>query len=135
MKWLYRFLLSLYPRHVREVFGDEMQAVFADGLEESRIQGILRTGQFVFTEFASVIAGAARAWVLNDGSDFAIPDKIRRGLPRDVFEAENRTAVNLSRMVSAISRGQFERARFYSNQERRSRRELSELREKYGLDE
>jgi ATP-dependent Clp protease ATP-binding subunit ClpC len=55
----------------------------------------------------------------------------QNALPEDVIEAQERILFMLSRLVDAIFNHEFEKARFYSDQESRGRL----LREKYKIDE
>jgi hypothetical protein len=54
-------------------------------------------------------------------------------LPDEVIEAQNRVAVNLNQLLSAISHHQFVQARFYKNEERKARENLRQMQEKYGI--
>jgi hypothetical protein len=56
-------------------------------------------------------------------------------LPDEVIEAQERVLHILSCLVDAIFNHEFEKARFYSDQESRERENLSLLREKYKIDE
>ena len=54
-------------------------------------------------------------------------------LPDEVIEAQNRVAVNVNQLLSAISQHQFAQACFYKNEERKARENLRQMREKYGI--
>ncbi|MBO0863260.1 MAG: hypothetical protein J2P21_33165 [Chloracidobacterium sp.] len=54
--------------------------------------------------------------------------------PDEVIEAQERVLFMLSRLVDAILKREFEKARFYSDQESRERENLRLLREKYETD-
>jgi len=56
-------------------------------------------------------------------------------LPEDVAEVQKRIHFIVSRMKSAITNHEFEKARFYSEEERKERERLREVRAKYKLDE
>jgi ATP-dependent Clp protease ATP-binding subunit ClpC len=56
-------------------------------------------------------------------------------LPEDVAEVQKRIHFIDSRMKSAITNHEFEKARFYSEEERKERERLREVRAKYKLDE
>ncbi len=56
-------------------------------------------------------------------------------LPPDVAEIQKRIKFIVHRMESAIANHEFEKARFYSDEERRERETLRVLREKYNLDD
>ena len=55
--------------------------------------------------------------------------------PDEVIESQERILFILSRLADAIFNHEFEKARFYSNQESRERENLRLLREKYKIDE
>jgi len=59
----------------------------------------------------------------------------QNALPDEVIEAQERILFILSRLVDAIFNHEFEKARFYSDQESRERENLRLLREKYKIDE
>jgi ATP-dependent Clp protease ATP-binding subunit ClpC len=62
--------------------------------------------------------------------------KLRRdALPEDVVEVQKRIRFIVKRMENAIANHEFEKARFYSNEERKERRNLTALRKEYKLDE
>jgi ATP-dependent Clp protease ATP-binding subunit ClpC len=54
-------------------------------------------------------------------------------LPEEVVEAQKRIRLVVQRMEIAIANHEFEKARFYSDEERKQRYNLMELREKYNL--
>jgi len=56
-------------------------------------------------------------------------------LPEDMVEVQKRLKFIIHRMESAIANHEFEKARFYSDEERKERDNLRGLREKYHLDE
>jgi len=56
-------------------------------------------------------------------------------LPDEVIEAQERILLILSRLVDAIFNHEFEKARFYSDQDGRELEKLRLLREKYKIDE
>ena len=55
--------------------------------------------------------------------------------PEEVIEAEKRLKFIVRRMENAIANHEFEKARFYSEEERKAREELRQLRAKYNLGE
>ena len=59
----------------------------------------------------------------------------QNALPDEVIEAQERILFILGRLVDAIFNHEFEKARFYSDQESRERENLRLLREKYKIDE
>ena len=56
-------------------------------------------------------------------------------LPSDVSEIQKRIKFIVHRMETAIAAHEFEKARFYSDEERKERENLRQLREKYNLDD
>ncbi|MGH9521620.1 MAG: ATP-dependent Clp protease ATP-binding subunit, partial [Terriglobales bacterium] len=62
--------------------------------------------------------------------------KLRQtSLPEDITEVQKRIKFIAHRMDNAIANHEFEKARFYSDEERKERENLRALREKYHLDE
>src|SRR5213594_260983 len=62
--------------------------------------------------------------------------KLRQtSLPEELTEVQKRIKFIVHRMVNAIANHEFEKARFYSDEERKERENLRALREKYHLDE
>lgn len=61
--------------------------------------------------------------------------QLQRGsLPDDVVEVQNRIRFIVQRMEASIANHEFEKARFYSDEERKERSNLEELNRKYNLD-
>ncbi len=56
-------------------------------------------------------------------------------LPPEISEVQKRIKFTVHRMETAIANHEFEKARFYSDEERKERENLRQLREKYNLDE
>ncbi|HWR50984.1 MAG TPA: ATP-dependent Clp protease ATP-binding subunit [Bryobacteraceae bacterium] len=56
-------------------------------------------------------------------------------LPADVAEIQKRIKFIVHRMENAIANHEFEKARFYSDEERKERENLRQLRERYNLDD
>jgi len=56
-------------------------------------------------------------------------------LPAEVAEIQKRIKFIVHRMENAIANHEFEKARFYSDEERRERENLRQLRERYNLDD
>ncbi len=62
--------------------------------------------------------------------------KLRQtSLPEEITEVQKRIKFIVHRMENAIQNHEFEKARFYSDEERKERENLKALREKYHLDE
>jgi ATP-dependent Clp protease ATP-binding subunit ClpC len=56
-------------------------------------------------------------------------------LPGEVADIQKRIKFIVHRMENAIANHEFEKARFYSDEERKERENLRQLREKYNLDD
>ena len=69
-----------------------------------------------------IIDGAGAAAQMQQGS-----------LPDEVVEAQKRIRLSVQKMEAAIANHEFEKARFYSDEERKERGNLKELREKHKL--
>src|SRR3954462_14805534 len=62
--------------------------------------------------------------------------KLRQtSLPDEITDVQKRIKFIVHRMENAIANHEFEKARFYSDEERKERENLRQLREKYNLDE
>lgn len=118
-----------------------MQAVFEKNAQEHRLRGSVAYMRFVLVELGSLILHAVVAqfvkithtgYLENRASVLATsapPDD----LPEEVLQAQNRVAVSLDHLLFAISHHQFVQARFYSDEERKAREDLRQMREKYGI--
>ena len=56
-------------------------------------------------------------------------------LPADLADIQKRIKFIVHRMENAIANHEFEKARFYSDEERKERENMRQLREKYNLDD
>ena len=56
-------------------------------------------------------------------------------LPSDLADIQKRIKFIVHRMENAIANHEFEKARFYSDEERKERENMRQLREKYNLDD
>jgi len=130
MSRIFRALLHLYPQGYRNLLGAEMQAVFDRGARESRDLGPVAYVHFLLTELVGLVSGAVRARLAGPP---ITAEPVAGGLPEEVLEAQNRVAMNLNRLLYAISHHQFVEARRYSDEERTARLELRRVMEKYGL--
>jgi ATP-dependent Clp protease ATP-binding subunit ClpC len=62
--------------------------------------------------------------------------KLRQSsLPEEMIDVQKRIKFVVHRMENAIANHEFEKARFYSDEERKERENLRQLREKYNIDE
>lgn len=141
MGMVFRALLHLYPQRHREVLGPEMQAVFEKNAQEHRLRGSVAYVRFVLVELGSLILHAVIAQFVNithkddleNRASFHTTSAPPDHLPEEVLQAQNRVAVSLDHLLFAISHDQFVQARFYSNEERKARENLRQMREKYGI--
>ena len=133
----YDFLLRLYPREHRATFGAEMRNVFADASAEQRGRGWLAYSCFLFSEFAGLLLGSGRQWLLQTSRGVEAPvlegATADPGMPADVAQARQRISNNLRRMEHAIANHQFTQARFFSEVDRREREHLKSLCEQHGI--
>jgi cell division inhibitor SulA len=133
-KQMFVLLLKLYPPDHRAVFGEEMLAVLEQAAK--RQTGLPGSIVFFALEAMGLLRGAAREWaaVLTAGRQPLRQEVIAHdGLPDDLRVAQIRADAAIREMVQAISSGQFERARRWSDLERRERDRLRKIREEYGL--
>jgi ATP-dependent Clp protease ATP-binding subunit ClpC len=59
--------------------------------------------------------------------------RTKAGLPDDLLESEKRLKLIVHRMENSIANHEFEKARFYSEEERKERETLDSLRKKYSV--
>ena len=141
MGLVFRLLLHLYPRRHRELLGAEMQAVFEQGAQEHRLLGPVAFMRFVLVELSGLVLHAAIAQFANHVRNGYLENQVpfhatlasAEDLPEEVLQAQNRLAVTLNQLLFAISHHQFVQARYYSNEERKARENLRQMREKYGI--
>jgi hypothetical protein len=138
---VFRSLLHLYPQRHREVLGAEMQAVFEQSAQEHRLLGPIAYMRFVLVELGKLVLHAAVAQSANVMHKGYLENRMPlrstlpppEDLPAEVLQAQNRVAVNLHQLLFAISHHQFVQARYYSNEERKARENLCQVRDKYGI--
>jgi hypothetical protein len=87
--------------------------------------------RFACAEIASLIAGAAEAW-LHLRSEREVP--VASAVPDELTEAQRQIDLSIAGMVHAIANHQFEKARVHSEREREARETLRRLREKCRID-
>jgi hypothetical protein len=116
-----------------------MQAVFEQSAREHRLLGPLSYLRFVVLELGGLVLQAAIAQFANATHRPYLEDHLDgtlvppQDLPDEVVEAQNRVALNLNQLMFAIAHHKFVEARFYSNEERKAREDLRQVREKYGM--
>jgi hypothetical protein len=136
MRRVYEMLLRLYPADHRALFAYEMLAVFEEAAGDRRGCGRLAFLRFVFTELLALVTGALTEWVAKLGGRH-LPENAagRGGTPDEMLEAQQRLKITLARMEYAIAHHQFQKARFYSEEERKERAALRLLGKKHEIAE
>ena len=136
---LYKILLRLYPRDCRAWCAPEMLDAFEKEAEARRAQGLAALARFGLAELCGLLVEAGAAWIAKLTSSrymrgFWIPTTMRRPgqspedwcppgarVLSDVLDAQKRVDLNLRHMMDAISDRDFKRARFYSEEDLRTR--------------
>jgi hypothetical protein len=136
---LYKAALRLYPRDCRAWCAPEMLGAFEKAAEEHRVQGLAALTRFGLAELSGLLMEAGAAWIAKFTSSrymrgFWIPTTMRRPgqspedwcpsgarVLSDVLEAQKRVDFNLRCMIDAIADRDFKRARFYSEEDLRTR--------------
>ncbi|MBZ5676276.1 MAG: hypothetical protein LAP61_18695 [Acidobacteriia bacterium] len=136
---LYKILLRLYPRDCRAWCAREMLDAFEKAASDHRAQGLAALARFGLAELSGLLVEAGAAWIAKFTSSrymrgFWIPTTMRRPgqspedwcppgarVLSDVLEAQRRVDLNLHHMMDAISDRDFKRARFYSEEDLRTR--------------
>jgi hypothetical protein len=112
-----------------------MEAVFEQGAQDRRRLGRGAYTRFVLAELVGLVLGAIGAQFARDEATLSATRFAKPDLPEEVLEAQNRVSINLNQLLFAISHHQFREARFYSDEERKAREDLSRIREKYGMED
>jgi len=71
--------------------------------------------------------------LIDDAGALVKMQRGKRNLPDELMECEKRIKLIVHRMENAIANHEFEKARFYSEEERKERKTLDELRQKYNV--
>ena len=133
---------------------DSFRAVYVRSLGVEETLSVLKARKQIYEKFHEVsyseealefAAQGAESYLIDralPGKAFELLDaaaarvKMRQNaLPEEIVEAQKRIKFIMHRMDSAIVNHEFEKARFYSDEERKERENLSALREKYSPDE
>jgi ATP-dependent Clp protease ATP-binding subunit ClpC len=69
--------------------------------------------------------------LIDDAGALVKMQRAKAGLPDDLLESEKRLKLIVHRMENSIANHEFEKARFYSDEERKARETLDSLRKKY----
>lgn len=128
------------PLHVRPIGAAESRQVL-----EARKEGLQRFHEVAFADDALACAIERADSYLNDkllpGKALEVLDaaaaaiKVRRDAePSELSESKKKIAFIGERLASAIANHEFEKARFYSDEERKERETLAALQETYGID-
>jgi hypothetical protein len=126
----YDFLFRLYPKEHRELFGEEMAAVLRQAAQERRREGVWPYTRFTLCEVAGLVAAATALWAakLAERRQPEAEAGIWFSTTSSVAETERLIQRSIDCMVNAIATHQFAKARFYSDEERKLRARLQELR-------
>lgn len=71
--------------------------------------------------------------LLDDAGALVKMQRGKRNLPDELIECEKRIKLIMHRIENAIADHEFEKTRFYSEEERKERKTLDELRQKYNV--
>jgi hypothetical protein len=131
------FLLNLYPKDHQDLFGAEMATVLRQAAEERRAMGPLPYICFTIWEMVGLLAGAAAVWAGKlAGQAHSEPvQQVSVSAADQIQETERFIQLQIDRMVYAIANHQFAQARFYSDEERKARARLEQLRGGQGSSE
>ncbi len=144
VKKSFHALLRLYPKPYRKAFAPEMMAVFEQAIDEQRQHGLVSLVCFACSELMGLALGAGREWMARFSSknylggcqmNAAIDLNQYKELPNEVVEAQKRIDALVKNMVQAIATHSFQKARFYSNEERREQQTLRILLKQHGIDQ
>ena len=147
----YRLLLRLYPAGVRG-FAPEMSTVFESAAEEQRCHGRFAFTALVCRELFGLLRGAAAEWMARlveaalrrpvaDHLDLTrmrppnVSRQVYAAAIDEVLEARRQVDFNLRCMAESLSRQDFVRARFYSDEERGARDHWRSVQRKYHIPE
>ena len=116
MRRVYLALLGFYPAEYRALFTNEMLAVFEEAAAERR--GRLAYFWFFARELAGLVWGGGFEWIAKWGRPDRYLDFVAPG--------EDRIGFFIRRMEYAIAHHQFEKARYYAEEERQERERLTD---------
>jgi hypothetical protein len=130
VKRFYELLLRLYPLDYRGLFANEMSRTFEEASADYLVRGRTAWLRFILAEYLGILAGAASAWLRPRPPAVLLAS----GPPHTIREAKERVAFNLRRMEDAIAHHDFVLARFYSNEDLKSRAQLRSLCDRVGFE-
>jgi hypothetical protein len=100
---IYRHLLLLYPASYRQVFGEEMIAVFGEMQSETASKGVVARSVFFVREAAGVMTGALlEHWRALGGHPVWPTFPIRRFTMRTEFRFPKATAVLMTIILAGV---------------------------------
>jgi ATP-dependent Clp protease ATP-binding subunit ClpC len=133
---------------------DSFRAVYVRSLGMEETLGVLKARKQTYEKFHEVsYSDEALAFAVQSVEQYlpdrALPGKAfelldaaaarvkmrQNALPEEIVEVQKRIKFIMHRMDSAIANHEFEKARFYSDEERKERENLLALREKYSPDD
>ena len=93
--WVYRRILSMYPKDYQFRFAAEMAAAFETGTREHIRSGKAGLTRFLIAEFGAVLVGSGSEWIAKWTTDVSgrsrhLPDLRMMPLPWVPQEARNR---------------------------------------------
>src|SRR5207237_995307 len=115
------------------VAGTKYRGQFEERLKTIMKELMENQNAIIFIDELHTLVGAGSAEGSLDAADRV---KLRQTtLPSDLADIQKRIKFIVHRMENAIANHEFEKARFYSDEERKERENMRQLREKYNLDE
>jgi ATP-dependent Clp protease ATP-binding subunit ClpC len=133
---------------------DSFRAVYVRSLGLDETFNVLKARKQIYEKFHEVSYSEAALEFAVHAADGYLPERALPGkafelldaaaarvkmrqnaLPEEIVEAQKRIRFIVHRMDAAIANHEFEKARFYSDEERKERENVRDLREKYSLDE
>src|SRR5215469_11616934 len=123
---VFDFLLYLYPKNHREMFGAEMSNVLRQAAQDRRREGFAAYLWFTIFEITGLLAGAVALRAAALAGHRRIKPVLWIPAATSVQETELLIQRSIDCMVHAIASHQFAKARFYSEVERKLRRRLAD---------
>jgi hypothetical protein len=137
---IFHLLLRLYPPEHQAIFAPEMLDLLKETAYEQRRRGWNAQIRFVLKEGFGLLTGATAEWIAKLTRRDYVTNQRPPGqteqeaaLPAEVVEAQKLVQSTLRLMDRAIANHQFEKARFYSYEERKAREHLRLLQQKYNI--
>jgi hypothetical protein len=116
MRRIYSTLLRLYPLEHRALFESEMLMLLEEASAEQRARGRAAFFWFALRELVGLVGGGGFEWIAKCGRPGRYLEPVPCGAERLAFL--------IRRMEYAIAHHQFEKARYYAEEERLEREKL-----------